>query len=55
MTTFSWYPTEVKQFDQLPLWHVEPLALSLYLKVNQFDFALYLCETLVLIVMLPID
>ena len=53
MTTFSWYSTEVKQFDQLPLWRVEPLALSLYLKVNQFDFVL--CETLVLICMLPID
>ena len=30
-----------QQFDQLPLWRVEPLALSLYLKVTQFDFALW--------------
>ena len=49
MTAFSWYPTEVRKFDQLPLWHVKPLALSLYLKINQFDFVL--CETLVLICM----
>ena len=40
MIAFSWYLTEVKQFDQLPLWCVEPLALTLYLKVNQFDFVL---------------
>ena len=56
MTTFEsqtiwlcllWYPTEAKQFDQLPLWnaYIVPLiGLSLYLKVNQFDLAL--CETL---------
>ena len=30
-----------QQFDQLPLWREEPLALSLYLKVNQFDCTLW--------------
>ena len=40
MTAFSWYLTEVQQFDQLSLWCVEPLALNLSLKANQFDFVL---------------
>ena len=41
-----------QQFDQFPLWHVEPLALSFNWKSTNLTL---LCETLVLICMLPTE